>query len=134
MIPMAPPKRLVIHHSASPRETTYEQVEGWHLEKGWDAIGYHYLIDGEAKAHVGRPIVYQGAHAKGANRDSIGICVTGDNTRDGLWWDRVQKLELTLLVGALRRAFPGIEVMGHREVPGAATLCPGVDVSWLRDA
>ena len=132
MIPMAPIRRIVIHHSASPRETTFEQIEGWHLAKGWDAIGYHYLIDGDAKVHVGRPIVFQGAHAKGANRDSIGICVTGDNTRGGMEWSHEQRVRLRELVAALRTALPGVEVMGHREVPGAATACPGEDVSWLR--
>lgn len=132
MIPMAPIRRIVIHHSASPRETTFEQVEGWHLGRGWEAIGYHYLIDGAARVHVGRSLVHQGAHARGANRDSIGICATGDNTVPGREWSHEQRVRLRELVAALRMALPGVQVIGHREVPGAATACPGEDVAWLR--
>jgi hypothetical protein len=47
------------------------------MNRGWSDIGYHLGIDYEADIHILRPINKSGAHCKGHNRHSIGICVLG---------------------------------------------------------
>lgn len=45
--------------------------------KGWDDIGYHFLIDADGATHVGRDIERAGAHCVGRNSNSIGIAYVG---------------------------------------------------------
>ena len=126
-------KCIVIHHSASPRKTTREEVERWHLDRGFSAIGYHYVIEWNGIVRFGRPLIQEGAHCKadGANHDSIGICVAGDNTKPGQEWNTAQIASLGLLIRGCRLLFGDLNFCGHRDVPGAATECPGVSVQTL---
>lgn len=131
--------RLIVHHSASPRDVTTAQIRQWHVERnGWSDIGYHYVIEGDGALVVGRPFPQQGAHAKGANQDSIGVCVVGDNTVPGRGWTEPQVAALLRLVFACRTLWPSIRVVGHRQAGVTETKCPGVelgpllgDFSWL---
>jgi len=124
--------RIVIHHSASPRETTVEEITKWHVEgRGWDAIGYHLVVTGSGAVRAGRDLRVPGAHAKGYNLGSIGVCVTGNNVDPEHVWSEAQVLSLRAVVRALLAAFPGAEVFGHRDLSEAATECPGLDVRAL---
>ena len=120
---------LVIHHSGSPRITTAKQIKEWHKSKGWNDIGYHYIIEATGQLLRGRTIETIGAHTKGFNRDSVGVCVTGDNTRDAEKWGLAQTAVLFDLVDAFRLVFPDIVVVGHRDL--RPTECPGVDIKKL---
>ena len=124
--------RLVIHHSASGRGTTVAQIRKWHIERGFNDIGYNYVITGQGKLRVGRPVPTTGAHAKGVNSTSIGVCVVGDNTKPNREWTPVQIATLEELVQACKLLWPGIVVCGHKDVmrPGY-TSCPGLDVAAL---
>ncbi len=89
---------IIVHHSAT-EQGNMEVFRKFHLSKGWDDVGYHYVItngnggpDGEIQA--GRPVEKQGAHAKGRNHDSIGICLVGE---DHFTEKQIESL-LTLLV------------------------------------
>ena len=122
--------RLIIHHSASGIDTTAAQVKGWHLDKGWSDIGYHYVVEGSGLVVIGRDLDRAGAHAKGANGDSVGICLVGSNNVPSERWTFAQIESANELIGALRRVLGGeITVHGHCDVGITATLCPGVDVN-----
>lgn len=126
-------ERFVVHHSVSdPDRTTFEDILAWHTKQpkpGYRTIGYHYVILVDGAVRVGRPIPERGAHARGANVDSIGVCVTGDNTVEGFGWRPLQIGRLRELFAAARLLFPNIEPMGHAEAsPPGHTICPGVDV------
>lgn len=54
-----------------------ETITKWHIERGFATIGYHFLITKDGRVHKGRDIDAVGAHAKGYNSHSIGICLTG---------------------------------------------------------
>lgn len=130
-------ERLVIHHSASSRSTTFAAIKHWHTDpppkgNGWSDIGYNYVILGNGKLRVGRPLPTTGAHAKGKNSTSIGVCVVGDNTKSGQEWHPVQIATLEQVMDACLLLWPGIELCGHRDVmaPGY-TECPGLDVRAL---
>ena len=84
-------ERLVIHHSASARSTTFAAIKHWHTDappkgNGWSDIGYNYVILGNGKLRVGRPLPTTGAHAKGKNSTSIGVCVVGNNLKSDQEW------------------------------------------------
>ena len=76
--------KIVIHCSATPeqREVSLETIRKWHLQRGFNDIGYHYVIDLQGGVHIGRPIEKIGAHFSGQNRCSIGICYVGGMSKD----------------------------------------------------
>ena len=76
--------KIIIHCSATPeqREVSVQTIRKWHLQRGFNDIGYHYVIDLQGGVHIGRPITRQGAHCSGQNRGSIGICYVGGMSKD----------------------------------------------------
>ena len=118
--------KIVIHCSASPngRADTAADIHQWHKEKGWDGIGYHYVIEAD-KVSVGRPEYWQGAHAYGHNDNSLGICLIGTDVFSAKQWHMLENL-----VRELSIRYPDVQIMGHNEVSSKA--CPGFDVQeWL---
>ena len=120
-------KRIVVHHSASPLSTTRDDISRWHKERGFSDIGYHFVIEVLGQIRLGRRIPTTGAHVKGHNSNSIGICLVGDNTRRDQEWTSLQMTKLKELIKVLRVVWPGIPVVGHRDLTD--TLCPGVNIS-----
>ena len=77
---------IVVHCSGSRCNHPYtvEQLRHDHVEvNGWFDIGYHYYITREGKVHECRPVERMGAHARGANANSIGICYEGGLDANG---------------------------------------------------
>lgn len=141
--PPPPPKRqwsyVVIHHSATPSGNA-AIFDREHRAKGWDELGYHFVIDNgrggpDGKIEVGSRWIEQkqGAHTGSTpddayNEHGIGICLVGDFSHSSP--SKAQLASLAKLVRQLM-AVNNIEpqnVIGHREAPGARTLCPG---RWL---
>ena len=119
---------IVVHHSASPRSTTFDQIRHWHMverEDPFDDIGYHFVIGAGGGVHRGRDLDVDGAHVAGQNSETIGICVTGDNTRKEHQWNPTQRTALLTLVGSLRVILGYKPVIRHSDL--AATKCPGLD-------
>ena len=76
--------KIIIHCTATPegREHDVADIRRWHLKRGFNDIGYHYVIDLQGGVHIGRPIEKIGAHCSGQNRGSIGICYVGGMSKD----------------------------------------------------
>jgi hypothetical protein len=54
-----------------------ETIRHWHVsENGWADIGYHFVIEGDARIRQGRSIDTVGAHVRGHNMGTLGICGT----------------------------------------------------------
>jgi hypothetical protein len=76
-------KKIIVHHSASNGKTTApEDIQKWHLARGMKNIGYHYLVDYDGILSQGRDEEQIGAHCKGKNINSLGICVIGNFETD----------------------------------------------------
>lgn len=119
--------KLIIHCSATPngRDNSAEDIHRWHKQKGWDGIGYHYVIRIDGTIESGRPEYWAGAHAKGHNSGSIGICMIGTDKYTSAQW-----LSLRDLIDQLSILYPNIGIIGHNEVSGKD--CPGFDVQkWV---
>tara|TARA_R110002167_G_C12706374_1_gene654688 strand:- start:8103 stop:8489 length:387 start_codon:yes stop_codon:yes gene_type:complete len=119
--------KIVIHCSDSPngREDTAEDIHRWHKERGWDGIGYHYVIERKGKLVNGRPEYWQGAHASGHNKNSLGVCLIGTDKFTIEQWSILENLVRKLLI-----KYPQSKIIGHNEV--SDKTCPGFDVQkWL---
>ena len=131
-------KKLIIHCSATKpsMDIGAEDIRGWHKGKGWDDIGYHYVIRRNGKVEKGRDISIAGAHAKGHNFNSIGICLVGGIDNDSKADDNYnlkQYNALIQLISFLEITFPIDDVLGHRDLPSVNKSCPCFDVrAWYK--
>ncbi len=120
---------IVIHCSATrcDRDYTVEQLLRDHKIRGFRTVGYHFYIrkDGTLTQH--RRLLEVGAHARGYNRCSVGICYEGGLDEYGKSCDTrtvEQKIRLEKLLWKLHRLFPNALIVGHRELPGVKKDCP----------
>lgn len=120
--------RILLHHSAC-ESCTPEQIHQWHLARGWAGAGYHFLVRKDGKKYRLRPEDKVGAHAYGANYDSIGICAEGNFMEEQM--PEVQKNSIKELVAYLKDKYGIDKVQGHREVN--ATSCPRNKLSIRRN-
>ena len=127
---------LIVHCSATrcDQDYTAEQMLRDHRKRGFRTIGYHFYIrkDGTLTQH--RRLLEVGAHARGFNRCSIGICYEGGLDASGCPADTrtpAQKQRMMELLWKLRRLFPDAQVAGHRDLPGVKKDCPCFDVIEL---
>lgn len=134
----------VIHWTANYIDQAHigaEDVHEWHLDRGWNGCGYHYIIKRDGSIQRGRPINIVGAHANdfGHNIYSIGIshvagynCVSGtpnpnrfissESISDAQW--RAQRNFLEVFY----RVFPGGQVLGHNQCNTSGKVDPGFNV------
>lgn len=123
---------IIVHCSATPegRNVSVADIDRWHRERGFDGIGYHYVVYIDGSVHEGRPLNKVGAHCKGHNAHSIGICYIGGVDLNGKPKDTrtlAQKDALVNLLMRLKRRFPKAVIRGHRDF--AAKACPSFDAT-----
>ena len=77
--------KIIIHCSATPegKNFTVKQIDACHRQRGFNGIGYHFVIYLDGSIHVGRALAKAGAHCKGNNAHSIGVCYIGGVAADG---------------------------------------------------
>lgn len=102
---------------------------------GWQDIGYHYIIRRDGYIEDGRPEQSVGAHAKGHNRHSIGVCLVGGVAEDGTTpeanFTKAQYGALEALLDDLLWRYKAASVLGHRDIPGVTKACPSFNVkAW----
>ena len=118
---------IVIHCSATKAgvDLKAKDIDRMHKQRGFNRIGYHYVIDLDGTVETGRPLTMEGAHCntKGYsgvsyNRHSIGICYIGGLDKNGKPADtrtEAQKKALKNLVVELCGKYEICEVLGHRD-------------------
>lgn len=122
--------RIIIHCSATPpnMDIGAARIDDWHRQRGWAGIGYHYVIRRNGDVEPGRAVEKAGAHTRGHNHDSIGVCLVGGIDKDGRAepnFTPAQWASLRAVVLTLHHAF-GASVHGHNEF--AAKACPSLPV------
>jgi N-acetylmuramoyl-L-alanine amidase len=110
----------VMHVSATKmsQNFTIEDCRNSHLRRGFNEIGYHYYINKEGETSVGRDLSKDGAHVRGFNKGTIGICTEGGIGENGKPKDTMndmQKTACTGLLQALKKGNPKMQVKGHRD-------------------
>ena len=122
--------KIFIHHSASTFGDV-EIIDKWHKERGFDEIGYHFVILTNGFIEFGRDLNKVGAHVKGHNTGSIGICMIHDK-------DQIYSVDQIIsafkLSAHLCREFNiKIEnILGHCEVDSNKPDCPGYSMKNFR--
>lgn len=119
---------LIIHCSATlpHQRVTVEEIDRWHRQRGFDCIGYHFYITVDGTIWTGRPLSQVGAHCKGYNAHSIGICYEGGLDEEGRPCDTrtlLQKAALVALINKLREMYPTADVVGHNDLD-LSKACP----------
>lgn len=124
---------IIIHCAATPegRNFTVADIDRWHRNRGFRCIGYHYVVYRDGTIVVGRPENEVGAHAKGHNAHSIGVCYIGGCAPDGRTAKDTrtpaQKRSLLSLLTRLRGKYPRAVIHSHRDF--AAKACPSFDAT-----
>lgn len=125
--------KIIIHCSATPagRDVHAADIDLWHRQRGFRAIGYHYVVDLDGSIEQGRPEAEIGAHCRGYNAHSIGVCYVGGLDANGHPADTRtpnQRRALRQLVAELRRRYPAATIHGHNQF--AAKDCPCFNVDY----
>lgn len=120
-------KRIILHCTATQESlpVSVDEIRQWHLKRGWDDIGYHYVIQRDGQIELGRPVADQGAHVKGENVDSVGVAYVGGLTDNGEVADTMtshQDMSFMMLVNSLRVVFGHLSLHGHNEF--SIKACP----------
>jgi len=121
---------IVIHCADTPTtmDIGAEEIRRWHKERGWDDIGYHYVIRRDGSLEFGRDESVAGAHVAGHNAHSIGICLVGGKV--GADFTRQQWACLDALVKDIAGRYPGAQVCGHHDLD-QGKQCPQFDArAW----
>jgi N-acetylmuramoyl-L-alanine amidase len=144
VIPLYPSnkwKYIVIHHSATDEGSSL-YFDKYHQGKGWDGIGYHFVIDNGTKEKQDGQIEVSprwikqedGSHCRVSNMNekAIGICLVGNFNKE--YVSSKQLDALVYLVNILRKYYkiPLKRIIGHNQVLGARTECPGKNFPWPR--
>ena len=104
-------------------------IHKMHLNFGWDGIGYHKIICRSGKIENGRPEYWIGAHVKGKNDISLGVCLIG---RDNFTNQQFIALEKILISWKL--LYPRAKIIGHCNTGNTDKTCPNFDVQiWCKD-
>ena len=144
---------LIVIHCAATRPSMdigADEIRVWHVEdRGWNDIGYHFVIRRDGTVEKGRPITVQGAHVRGHNKNSIGICLVGgwSSTTKDLFHENFTLAQENALIFLLRQVIgvvenaqiihnisvtTKLEIAGHNQFANKA--CPGFDVPlWLHE-
>ena len=123
--------KVIVHCAATPegRDVKTEEIKRWHTEeRGWSDIGYHWVVELDGSINEGRSEDINGAHCRGHNSDSVGICYVGGSDSEGNPKDtrtEEQRDTLVTLIKEILDRHPDAEVFGHRDFSTKA--CPSFD-------
>lgn len=122
--------KIIVHCADTPegRDDKAADIRRWHKARGFNDIGYHYVVDLDGTIEQGRDVTIAGAHTTGQNADSIGVCYIGGADTDMKPKDtrtEEQKAALLSLLKYLVRKYPGAKIYGHRDF--APKACPCFD-------
>ena len=124
---------IVVHCTATQGNRTLspEALDLMHRRRGFNGTGYHYYIRKDGTVHLTRPVERIGAHAKGFNASSIGICYEGGLDEEGRPADtrtQAQRFALLDLLTILKHQYPDAQILGHYQLSASIhKACPCFD-------
>ena len=117
---------IIVHHSDSPqgRGDDASVIHRWHTEGGvYDGIAYHAVILEDGTIQAGRPDYWTGAHARGNNDNSLGVCLIGK--------DEFTYEQFDALYYYLEDKIATYDILVDNIIPHSAVSdknCPGFDL------
>ena len=124
---------IVIHCSATREDRPYPVTSliADH-QKRFGFTGYHYYVTRDGTVYQTRHENLVGAHARGYNQHSLGVCYEGGLNKRGEADDTrtpQQKAALLALLKSLKHTHPTATILGHHDLPGVTKPCPCFDCS-----
>ena len=129
---------LTIHHTVSPPDRSIESIAAYHVDSNdWPGIGYHFVLKDDGRIYQTNYLTTKSYHAGSLaapgdeNAISVGIALQGDFTNAPP--PQAQLDAARQLVAYLRGELANVTaILGHRQMPGASTACPGATwEQWL---
>lgn len=135
---------IIVHCSATRPEwmagksldAKVAEIRDWHKARGFDDIGYHWIIDRDGSVLEGRQERITGAHVKNRNANTIGVCLIGGfgssaNDQFADHFTPEQGVALRELIDQIKGRHAIKKVSGHNDYD-AGKACPGFRVSrWV---
>ena len=125
-------KYIVVHCSATNPAYDFnaKDIDSWHRKKGWNEIGYNYVVKLDGTIEEGRDVNKIPAQVEGYNANAIGFVYIGGINSNQLAKDTrtaAQKASMKALVKSLKVLYPKAKVQGHRDFPKVKKACPCFD-------
>ena len=122
---------IVVHCSATRCDRPFPVIAliRCHADR-FGFTGYHYYITRNGRTYQTRHEQLIGAHAKGYNEHSLGVCYEGGLNKQGKPADtrtKAQKQALLKLLRRLKKEHPQAQILGHRDLPDVKKACPCFD-------
>lgn len=128
------PDRFTQHHTAGRRPATLQEsinemrfIQDFHQNgRGWNDVGYHFLVDAEGRVFRGRPVDVVGAHVKDDNTGNVGVSFMGTHHPPFNHPVTAEQLDASVRIGRWLEAEYGIKpetYKGHRD--RGQSDCPG---------
>jgi len=133
-------KYIIIHHSATDVGNALRFDYAHSKHRRWKGLGYHFVIDNGTSGKKDGQIEISprwlhkenGAHCKanGMNYKGVGVCLVGNFSEDKVSYKQMRSL--VFLVDELKKHYniPNSRILGHGQVKGASTECPGKKFPW----
>ena len=124
-------KFLIVHCSDTDDTLSMEakDIHKMHLSFGWNGIGYHKIICRNGLIENGRPEYWLGAHVKGLNDCSLGVCLIGRKKFTDL-----QFISLEQVLLEWKKKYNKAKILGHSESTKTHKTCPNFDIQrWCKD-
>ena len=121
---------IIVHCSGTDINVSIDILKKNAIEDGFKDIPYHYLITQDGCVIQGRSLDVVGAHCKGFNQRSIGICLVGG--KKGFDFTLLQIIQLVLLLKHLCKQFniAKSDIYSHYEFNKNKT-CPNFNIKNL---
>lgn len=120
-----------IHHTASNRNVTPQQVANYHISLGWPGIGYTFFIAADGTIYQTNEANTMSFATRNENHRVISTVLTGNFVGGEMptpaQLQAAHWLHHTYLPKLFGRKLP---LKGHKEIPGQQTTCPGTDWDW----
>ena len=121
---------LVVHcaDTSDEQQLDARDIHRMHLGFGWHGVGYHRIICRDGSVQNGRPDFWIGAHVKGFNEVSLGVCLIGRNN-----FTNAQFNSLENLLREWKNDYPAAVICGHCDFDYTDKTCPNFDVAkWCQ--
>lgn len=124
------PSIIILHCADTPDTSEFdvEDIRRWHRERGFNDVGYHYIIKRDGRIQMGRLETVVGAHTRSHNRGSLGVCLIGRKRFTKAQHASLDKLYIDIF---LRHGIDSRDVYGHYEFDSGKT-CPNLDMDKMR--
>ena len=125
-------KYIAVHCASTSYDVSVERIRQWHIARGFDDIGYHYVIRFDGTIETGRDEELVGAHERAINRTSVAVCLAGgsEDGKDKYNFTDIQMASLRVLITQLIGKYgKDVQVVGHNEY--SEKSCPTFNVpAW----